>query len=130
MIPEWNSFINGDCMDYLKEFPDNYFSLALVDPPYGGGLGENGGCMGRWAKYHQNAETPENLGGGGAKAEILEPLRSKVRPLQGDTLRTAEGRNSQPTISSKRKGNNKQKNDYVGRCPGKRILRTTLSRLT
>lgn len=64
MIPEWNSFINGDCMDYLKEFPDNYFSLALVDPPYGGGLGENGGCMGRWAKYHQNAETPENLGGG------------------------------------------------------------------
>ena len=63
MIPEWNSFINGDCMDYLKEFPDNYFSLALVDPPYGGGLGENGGCMGRWAKYHQNAETPENLGG-------------------------------------------------------------------
>lgn len=35
MIPEWNSFINGDCMEYLKEFPDNYFSLALVDPPYG-----------------------------------------------------------------------------------------------
>ena len=64
MIPEWNSFINGDCMDYLKEFPDNYFSLAIVDPPYGGGLCDNGGCMGRWAKYHQNAETPENLGGG------------------------------------------------------------------
>lgn len=63
MIPEWNSFINGDCMDYLKEFPDNYFSLALVDPPYGGGLCEGGGCMGRWEKYHQNAETPENLGG-------------------------------------------------------------------
>ena len=36
MIPEWNSFINADCMDYLKEFPDNYFSLAIVDPPYGG----------------------------------------------------------------------------------------------
>lgn len=36
MIPDWNSFINADCMEYLKEFPDNYFSLALVDPPYGG----------------------------------------------------------------------------------------------
>ena len=36
MIPKWNSFINADCMEYLKEFPDNYFSLALVDPPYGG----------------------------------------------------------------------------------------------
>ena len=36
MIPEWNSFINADCMKYLKEFPDNYFGLAIVDPPYGG----------------------------------------------------------------------------------------------
>lgn len=36
MIPEWNSFINADCMEYLKEFPDNYFDLAIVDPPYGG----------------------------------------------------------------------------------------------
>lgn len=35
MIPEWNSFINGDCMDYLKEFPDNYFDVCITDPPYG-----------------------------------------------------------------------------------------------
>ena len=27
--------INGDCMDYLKDYPDDYFSLSLVDPPYG-----------------------------------------------------------------------------------------------
>lgn len=32
---ELNSFICGDCMDYLPEFPDNYFELAIVDPPYG-----------------------------------------------------------------------------------------------
>lgn len=38
MIPDWNSFINADCMEYLKEFPDNYFDLAVVDPPYGGGV--------------------------------------------------------------------------------------------
>ena len=62
MIPEWNSFINGDCMDYLKEFPDNYFSLALVDPPYGGGLCDGGGCMGRWEKYHQNNTDNKELG--------------------------------------------------------------------
>ena len=34
ITPEWNSFINADCMDYLKEFPDDYFDLAIVDPPY------------------------------------------------------------------------------------------------
>ena len=28
-------FILGDCMDYLPEFEDNYFDLAIVDPPYG-----------------------------------------------------------------------------------------------
>lgn len=31
---ELNSFICGDCMDYLQEFPDKYFELAIVDPPY------------------------------------------------------------------------------------------------
>lgn len=50
MIPEWNSFINGDCMDYLKEFPDNYFDIACVDPPYGlldAGM-QTGGCKGHF----------------------------------------------------------------------------------
>ena len=27
--------INCDCMELLKQTPDNYFDLALVDPPYG-----------------------------------------------------------------------------------------------
>lgn len=27
---------NEDCMDLLKRTPDNYYELALVDPPYGG----------------------------------------------------------------------------------------------
>ena len=28
-------FILGDCMDYLPQFEDNHFDLAIVDPPYG-----------------------------------------------------------------------------------------------
>jgi site-specific DNA-methyltransferase (adenine-specific) len=31
---------NCDCMELLKQTPDNYYSLALVDPPYG--IGEDG----------------------------------------------------------------------------------------
>lgn len=34
-------FYNMDCMDGMKEFPDKYFELAIVDPPYG--IGESGG---------------------------------------------------------------------------------------
>ena len=32
-------FYNMDCMDGMREFPDNYFDLAIVDPPYGDGGG-------------------------------------------------------------------------------------------
>lgn len=28
-------YYNMDCMDGMKEFPDKYFNLAIVDPPYG-----------------------------------------------------------------------------------------------
>jgi site-specific DNA-methyltransferase (adenine-specific) len=33
-------FYNMDCMEGMKEFPDKYFELAIVDPPYG--IGESG----------------------------------------------------------------------------------------
>ena len=29
-------FYNKDCMEGMKEYPDDYFDLAIVDPPYGG----------------------------------------------------------------------------------------------
>ncbi|HEL9623735.1 TPA: site-specific DNA-methyltransferase [Streptococcus suis] len=29
-----SEFINADCMDVMREYPDNYFDLAIVDPPY------------------------------------------------------------------------------------------------
>ncbi len=31
-------FYNMDCMKGMKEFPDNFFDLAIVDPPYGIGV--------------------------------------------------------------------------------------------
>lgn len=34
---ELNKLYNCDCMDLMKEIPDKYFELAVVDPPYGGG---------------------------------------------------------------------------------------------
>lgn len=31
-------FYNMDCMEGMKQFPDRYFDLAIVDPPYGIGV--------------------------------------------------------------------------------------------
>jgi site-specific DNA-methyltransferase (adenine-specific) len=36
---ELNTLYLMDCMDGMKEIPDKYFELAIVDPPYG--IGEN-----------------------------------------------------------------------------------------
>ena len=32
---ELNNLYNMDCMDGMQQFPDGYFDLAIVDPPYG-----------------------------------------------------------------------------------------------
>lgn len=48
-------FYNMDCMDGMKHFPDKYFDLAIVDPPYG--IGESGsknktrGCLAKSKDY-------------------------------------------------------------------------------
>jgi site-specific DNA-methyltransferase (adenine-specific) len=34
------NFHNADCMEFMKQVPDKYYSLALVDPPYGIGAGK------------------------------------------------------------------------------------------
>ena len=59
-------FYNMDCLEGMKQFPDKYFDLAIVDPPYGSGLTEGGGCRGWFDKYR-----PENGG-------VLEQIRSAV----------------------------------------------------
>ena len=38
---------NEDCMIGMKEYPDNYFDLAVVDPPYGIGDKFKGGKTGK-----------------------------------------------------------------------------------
>ncbi len=35
-----SGFYNMDCMEAMKQFPDKFFELAIVDPPYG--IGEDG----------------------------------------------------------------------------------------
>ncbi len=32
-----SGFYQMDCMAAMQQFPDKYFDLAIVDPPYGGG---------------------------------------------------------------------------------------------
>ena len=38
-----HGFYNMNCMDAMKQFPDGFFDLAIVDPPYGGANSDIGG---------------------------------------------------------------------------------------
>lgn len=46
-----NIAYNADCMEALKEYPDKYFDLAVVDPPYG--IEKAVSAVSRIAKYGQ-----------------------------------------------------------------------------
>ena len=77
-------FYNMDCMEGMKEYPDNYFDLAIVDPPYGAGFTEGGGCKGWFTKYHQTLDTKnKELGvhfhGRGRSKKYLEPFANETR---------------------------------------------------
>lgn len=47
-------FYNMDCMEGMKQYPDQYFDLAIVDPPYGGVIKGGGGTW--FSKYNQTSE--------------------------------------------------------------------------
>jgi len=54
---ELNRLYNMDCMEGMAQFPDKYFELAIVDPPYGIGITESG----RLGKYNANDKKWDNL---------------------------------------------------------------------
>lgn len=72
------NFFHGDCMEFMRDKPDGYYDLAVVDPPYGGGgyefsNGEN--RFGGWFKRY-NLEKPKNMQDGRlVEREIPNPAR-------------------------------------------------------
>ena len=59
-----NVAYNMDCLPAMRETPDNFYDLAVCDPPYGDGMGGNpdrfGGVNSRFEKYKPAVE---NRGG-------------------------------------------------------------------
>ena len=45
---------NEDCLEILKNIPDNSVDLVIIDPPYEFGNGGGGGCFGsKKRNYHK-----------------------------------------------------------------------------
>lgn len=77
----------GDCMDALREMPDNAYQLAIVDPPYGGGQ----------SVTQQNHSTANMDDSGSDSTVTLKPIRGGgrfdryKREIQGCTNRRDMG---------------------------------------
>lgn len=56
-----NSFINGDCMEFMRTCPPNFFDLAIVDPPYGIGnfVQATGNIRGKKVTWNDSPPTDE-----------------------------------------------------------------------
>jgi len=94
-------FYNMDCMEGMKQFPDNYFDLAIVDPPYGDGGGT-------WKRQDKS-----RFGGtfDRYRPSALKPTQEREREREGRTNRRNVGEQV------------RQKNHFVGCCPEAGIFR-------
>ena len=121
-------YYNIDCMEGMREFPDNYFELAIVDPPYGDGGGTWSGPERfgqRFDRYRERAFTASSTSsptggipdsGGGVPKEQTHHEWTQKRPTSAELVE--RGRRSS------------EKNHSVGRRAGKRVFRRAFPRLT
>lgn len=53
-----SAFVCADCMDVMRRFPNSYFDLAIVDPPYGISMGHTCG-VGRGGTTDHSGGPPQ-----------------------------------------------------------------------
>lgn len=68
---ELNKLYNMDCMQGMKEFPDGFFDLAIVDPPYGIGIDGQ--------KKRVCGNPKQKLGQGYSPARILPRIGTRFK---------------------------------------------------
>ncbi|MBK7438993.1 MAG: hypothetical protein IPI77_20185 [Saprospiraceae bacterium] len=53
-VQPFSEVFNEDCIQVMKRYPDKFFDLAVVDPPYG--LGDKLTQGGTWASKYAKGE--------------------------------------------------------------------------
>ena len=71
---------NGDCLEILKELPDNYVDLVVTDPPYEFAAHGGGGAFGsKKRQYHNDLEDADITTG--FDKRILDELRRVMKKV-------------------------------------------------
>lgn len=68
-------YIKGDCIEVMSRYPDNYFDIAIVDPPYGINADQRRGDTGRNGHIKQKDYHVGNWDAGIPESKYFEELR-------------------------------------------------------
>ena len=68
------SLFHADCMEIMKQYPDKHFDLAIVDPPYGLGMGCGAGETRGNGKKKKDLYTPKKWDTSKPTAEYWKEL--------------------------------------------------------
>lgn len=71
-------FYNMDCMEGMKEFPDKYFDLAIVDPPYGIKADKGTGGFGIATARHYTSEWDASIPNAEYFAELMRVSKNQI----------------------------------------------------
>ena len=71
---ELNQLYNMDCLEAMKEMPDKYFELAIVDPPYGIGIDGQKLSINKNPKHNRKEHIRKDWDSGIPTAEYFREL--------------------------------------------------------
>jgi site-specific DNA-methyltransferase (adenine-specific) len=69
---------NCDCMELMAQYPDKYFDLAIVDPPYGFGVNMNMGRRKGKAKKHEDKDWDNQIPSDDYFDELMRVSKNQI----------------------------------------------------
>lgn len=76
-----NQILNMDCIDFLKNCPDNYFDLVLTDPPYGIGIDGQKECFCTNPKHNRKLHIQKGWDNEIPKQEIFRQINRVAKNI-------------------------------------------------
>lgn len=76
-----NHILNMDCIDFLKNCPDNYFDLVLTDPPYGIGIDGQKECFCTNPKHNRKLHIQKDWDKEIPKNEVFKQIKRVAKNI-------------------------------------------------
>lgn len=73
-----STVFNADCMEVMRQYPDGYFDLAVVDPPYGINAGKMTRGKGKNKKFRKGKDWDSGIPSAEYFAELFRVSKNQI----------------------------------------------------